>query len=252
MATENARPTLVVARYKEDLSWLGKVPIEYDIIVYNKSNVPLIAPPSRRISIKSLSNKGKEADTYCNFILEHYHNLPNTIVFCQGDPFPHSPDFLTLLSQHECWTGFQSLTIRYVEGIPPKEIIDKFAIDSTYVERMSCYSLGSIRFHDKGVSHLCDAYLKAYGLPRGTNIIKHHLDSIGLSHLAQDDTEVIDFTYSAIFAVKACDILEHALPVYERMIKRLEHPDWFEPSISERIWMTLFSKPLSIDNNIDE
>ena len=235
------RPVLVIARYKEDLSWLERVPSDYDICVYNKSNLPCAVQPSSRITIKQLPNKGKEADTYCQYILEHYDSLPPKIVFCQGDPFPHSPDFLELLKGHKNWKGFQSLTSKYVDIIPPKDVFDKFSEDGTYVERMSCFSLGSIRFHDRGVSHLSDAYLKAYRLPRGTNIMKHHFDAIGLPDIIEETTEVISFNYSAIFAAEAHDILAHDRRIYENMIKRLEHPGWFEPSISERVWLTLFS-----------
>ena len=236
------RPTLVIARYREDLSWLDRVPGEYDIVVYNKSNKPCEGFNScKRIKLKQLHNHGKEADTYCQYILEHYDKLPRKIVFTQGDPFPHSPDFLKLLESHEGWSGFRSLTTRFVDIIPPKDVFEKFSEDGTYVERMSCFSLGSIRFHDQGVSHLSDAYLKAYQLPKGTNIMKHHFDAIGLPDVIDETTEVISFNYSAIFATDARNILKHPLVVYENMIKRLEHPDWFEPSISERVWLTLFS-----------
>ena len=232
----------MVARYREDLAWLDRVPSQFAIVVYNKSNTPCCNfQPSKRISVKQLPNKGKEADTYCQYILEHYDELPRKIVFTQGDPFPHSPDFLKLLEGHESWSGFRSLTTRFVDIIPPKEVFEKFSEDGTYLERMSCFSLGSIRFHDRGVSHLSDAYLKAYRLPRGTNIMKHHFDAIGLPDIIDETTEVISFNYSAIFATEARDILEHSRLVYENMIKRLEHPDWFEPSISERVWSTLFS-----------
>ncbi len=236
------RPVLVVARYKEDLSWLERVPVQYDICIYNKSNSPCRGfEPNGRITVKQLPNKGKEADTYCRYILEHYEDLPERIVFCQGDPFAHSPAFLSLLERHDRWNGFQSLTSRFVDTIPPKEVFDKFSEDGTYIERMSCFSLGSIRFHDRGVAQLSDAYLRAYRLPRGTNIMKHHFDAIGLSHVIDETTEVISFNYSAMFAVEARDVLIHGRQIYENMIRRLEHPDWFEPSISERVWMTMFT-----------
>ena len=235
------RPTLVIARYNEDLSWLVDVPSQYNIIVYNKSQTPCDHPICRNITVKQLTNIGKEADTYCRYILDNYDALPETIVFSQGDPFPHSPDFLKLLGQHKSWTGFQALTSRYVDNIPPVEVFEKFSKGSTYVERMSCYSLGSVRFHDKGVAHLSDAYLRAYQLPQGTNIMKHHFEAIGAGHLIHEETEVIPFNYSAIFAVQARNVLAHCPIIYENMIGRLKHPDWFEPSISERVWMTLFS-----------
>ena len=41
-----------------------------------------------------LPNVGRETHSYLTYIVEHYDSLPPAIVFTQGDPFPHNPDFL--------------------------------------------------------------------------------------------------------------------------------------------------------------
>ena len=91
---------LVVARYTENLDWLQQVPIQK--VVYNKG--PYL--PNCVVA----SNIGREAHTYLSFIIDHYDHLPEKVFFTQGDPFPHSPDFLRLL--HEaCNQPFEFISL---------------------------------------------------------------------------------------------------------------------------------------------
>jgi len=80
---------LVVARYTENLDWLNQVPIQP--IVYNKG--PYLS------NCIAVPNIGREAHTYLSFIVDHYDYLPDKVFFTQGDPFPHSPNFLQLLEE---------------------------------------------------------------------------------------------------------------------------------------------------------
>lgn len=80
---------LVVARYNENLDWIQHVPIPS--IVYNKgSYIP---------NTKPLPNIGREAHTYLSFIVDYYDDLPDKVFFTQGNPFPHSPQFLQKLQE---------------------------------------------------------------------------------------------------------------------------------------------------------
>lgn len=75
---------MVVARYNEDVSWAKK----YNSVIYNKgSDLP--------DSIK-LDNVGREAHTYLRHIITNYHDLEETIVFVQGDPFEKFSDGKTI------------------------------------------------------------------------------------------------------------------------------------------------------------
>jgi len=84
---------LVVARYNEDISWVKNLNISH--IIYNKGN----NLEDSTLNIKSLPNIGRESHTYLKFILEYYNNLPENIILCQGDPFPHCSDFLNLINK---------------------------------------------------------------------------------------------------------------------------------------------------------
>ena len=78
---------LVVARYNEDIEWTKHVSIP--VTIYNKGE-PLEG------SIP-LPNIGREAHTYLTYIVENYDSLPDKVFFTQGNPFPHSPNFLQRL-----------------------------------------------------------------------------------------------------------------------------------------------------------
>jgi hypothetical protein len=71
---------MVVARYNEDVSWSRK----YNCVVYNKGS-------DLSGSIR-LDNVGREAHTYLRHIITNYHNLEDTLLFVQGDPFESFSD----------------------------------------------------------------------------------------------------------------------------------------------------------------
>jgi len=76
---------ILVARYHECPNWTK----EYsDILIYNKG--PPITDPS--MNSKQLpKNVGREGHTYYTYICENYDNLPDYVIFLQGNPFDHTP-----------------------------------------------------------------------------------------------------------------------------------------------------------------
>ena len=81
---------LVVASYKEDVSWLNKI----------NANVYLYDKGERSIGIE-LKNVGREAHTYVYHIVENYKNLPEWTAFVQGNPFDHAPHVLSLINDFD-------------------------------------------------------------------------------------------------------------------------------------------------------
>jgi hypothetical protein len=80
---------LVVARYREDLNWLRKVPPVIQKTVYDKSGEPNPVPTA----IPLPNNAGREAHTYLHHIITRYDSLADWTIFCQGKPFDHAFDF---------------------------------------------------------------------------------------------------------------------------------------------------------------
>ncbi len=78
---------LVVARYREDLSWLRGVGLP--ATVYNKG--PQLDPHAlpHSAAVHPLPNLGREAHTYLTHIIAEYDALPEWTAFLQGDPFAH-------------------------------------------------------------------------------------------------------------------------------------------------------------------
>ncbi len=78
---------LVVARHREDLSWLRELGLPG--AVYNKG--PELAadalPPG--VALALLPNLGREAHTFLTHILARYETLPRHTAFLQGNPFAH-------------------------------------------------------------------------------------------------------------------------------------------------------------------
>jgi len=96
---------LIVAKYKEDVSWINELKNEFDIIVYNKDNnmdpynLNFVKTEYYIDGIKwvDLPNIGREAQTYLFHIIENFDDLYDLEVFTQGDPFSHSPYFIQTL-----------------------------------------------------------------------------------------------------------------------------------------------------------
>lgn len=89
---------LVVARYREDLRWLRRVPRSVRITVYNKGveidpGLAGILSEGHEISFHRLENEGREAHSYLTHLVRKYAEIAPVTVFCQGHPFDHAPDF---------------------------------------------------------------------------------------------------------------------------------------------------------------
>lgn len=126
---------LVVAKYKEDVSWLANVNIP--AVVYDKCpevrpeidlpNVLFIETPNVR--------NGREAHSYLTHISSNYDNLADVTFFVQGDPFEHSPRLLDRLQQD--YADAASLTIHYSDGHPSLEVkeLDKVVMHQGFETR---------------------------------------------------------------------------------------------------------------------
>jgi hypothetical protein len=106
---------VVVARYKEDISWLNHVNRAENLVtVYEKFDVPedkyirLTEDYGYRkhaINHVMLPNIGNEAHTYLHHIVHMYyysklnsHDVNSRIFFVQGHPFDHSPEALDYIN----------------------------------------------------------------------------------------------------------------------------------------------------------
>jgi len=84
-----AKIQLIIAKYKEALGWLGRLP--FPALVYDKSSAPLPGAIP-------LPNIGREGHSFLEHIVRNYRQLAEVNAFLQGAPFQHiegGPEGLT-------------------------------------------------------------------------------------------------------------------------------------------------------------
>ncbi len=90
---------LVVAHYREDLSWLEDFSV-LPVTVYSKGGT----------GPNELPNVGREAHTYLHHIIENYDSLADVTVFLQGDPRDHVPDVFEKIWSVDSRTQYRELS----------------------------------------------------------------------------------------------------------------------------------------------
>lgn len=79
------RRQVVVAKFDEDVSWLERLPKNYDVVVYQSHDSN---------GTNFVENYGNEASKYLQYIVDHYDDMPEDVVFVQAgrqdwhDPLP--------------------------------------------------------------------------------------------------------------------------------------------------------------------
>ncbi len=110
---------LVVARYKEDVSWVALSPIP--VTIYNKGPDDLDLPSG--IEVVKLANRGREGRTWLSHFLRCRDTLADLTFVTQGDPHQSPNEFLARLSLD--YDDTASLTSRYMPAFPPQWIKDR-------------------------------------------------------------------------------------------------------------------------------
>lgn len=78
---------VIIAKYKEDISWLEEMDKSH-IYLYDKGYTEN-NPITGFAHYEQRPNVGRESETYLYHIIKNYDNLPEYLIFIQGDPFPH-------------------------------------------------------------------------------------------------------------------------------------------------------------------
>jgi hypothetical protein len=86
---------IVIARFNENLDWINDINRDdINIKIYNKGEDD--------INFKStkLENFGRDPHTFIIYIIENYDNLPEYVVFLQGNPIAHHKDVINTINNH--------------------------------------------------------------------------------------------------------------------------------------------------------
>jgi len=243
---------LIIARYNEPIEWILLVPQDFRIHIYNKgASIDSAAVRARATRIIDRPNAGRESESYLTHMIEHGPGSGPFTVFCQGDPFEHSPDFIDLLEAAADWHDVQPLSWCWKQeaNVPPPALrgAGHGNLANGLRVRPELFSLATwnpVEFIDIGAARTGHAYRTLHGVPEGTNLAGHFFAMCGFAGLARRAQShlVGCFSYGAIFAVRNPLIAELPLEALQRTRRAALGPAC-HGYVIERIWLHLFGEP---------
>ena len=247
--------TYVIARYKEDIRWINDLPADAVVYLYNKG--PEIDPASitRPVHLAQLKNAGRESGTYLHYMLNDYKpGESDFVVFTQGEPFEHAPDFLELVKVSDKWRDIQPLSLLWLadKKVPPLPVLEHERSDwigslAVRAEHFSLKTWAPVAFFDEGAWGIGNTYRQKHMLPNGVNVAAHFFEFCGFDDIAQRalESDIGVFSYGAIFAVRGTLVAKLVAEARQHLVKMelLARADLNYGYIFERIWLHLFGEP---------
>ena len=80
----------VISRYEENINWLNNAPLQ--VVIINKGYD--VKTQNTSFVIEQFINFGANQYDLCNYIYENYEQLPELIMFIQGNPFDHCSEHI--------------------------------------------------------------------------------------------------------------------------------------------------------------
>jgi hypothetical protein len=208
---------IVVARYNEDINWLQNE--ISNCIIYNKG---LDLGINNQIF---LPNVGRESETYLRYVIDNYFNLPDVVIFTQGN-----------ISDHRGGNNFYHLIDLKNEAL--QNNTGKSNPSFFTPNENTCWIDGnhwgeSWNYNRNNNTYYCqDSY-------KNNNCIKF-IDWFK-NNIQPDYPNPINIFTNAIFAVKKELILKHPKEYYERLISEVNHHiNPAEGHFFERSWFYIF------------
>lgn len=237
---------LVVSRIREDLGWLADVPSDFEVVIYNKGGeCPLPDSRPRQIRIIGRKERAGEADSYLAFLRDNVRISSPWVIFCKGDPFVNSPDFIGLLGSRDKWLDVQPLSFRPSLSSPSEDLLqyDSGEDIGTYrihTEICSLHTLEPVRFFDQRACEAAGRYRKLYNLNANEGIVPHFFRSCRSPEFqaASQQSEFASFAYGSAFAVRARLVESFDEDLVEELLLLSLEP--FADYLFERLWLHLF------------
>jgi hypothetical protein len=201
---------IIVARYNENIDWLNS---EFkNCIIYNKGN---------KLNIDNeimLDNVGRESDTYLNYIITNYNNLPDIIVFTQAK-----------ISDHR-----GSDDVNYLINLKNNAI--EYSKSQSY---STCYATNQNSWCDKDWNYKNGNYYLENNYKDNKPII--FIDWF-IRYIDNNYPNPIFIYTNGIFAIKKELILKRSLDYYKELINQINHHnDPAEGHFFERSWYYIFN-----------
>ena len=201
---------IIVARYNEDIEWLNSE--MENCIIYNKGN---------KLNIYNeilLENVGRESETYLNYIITNYDNLPDVLVFTQARISDHkgSDNINYLIDIKNQALNYTKSCDFYIHN----DIGNNYDWDKEWNIRPYGYYLANNYKNNKPITFL-DWFKTNIDInyPNPINIYVH-----------------------GIFAVKKENIINKPIEYYKRLIIEVKHHiNPTEGHFFERSWYYIFN-----------
>jgi hypothetical protein len=213
MDKDKVKFQIVVSRFNEDLDWLDEFKPVCNI--YNKGQDDI-----NNFNCITLSNIGREGDTYLKYIVANYPNFSNHTLFTQAKIDDHVKSILS-----------------FKQNI--KDILTE-----TKIETQGYIGLSTVSVKD-GWNEIIGFDDNAHGLlPIRTWWNKFFAK--------QPDNNRFRCNYSGIFMASKEHILFHSKEFYEEMNKYLLETEPTGGYVLERLWTTIFDgkTPSKYDKNM--
>lgn len=216
--------TLVIARYKENIDWVKSIPIKY--LIYNKNSQQI-----HDKNIINIPNIGREEYVYIKYIIDHYENLPNQIIFVQGDPFAHSPSFIKLLSLRNKFNNVQPLSCGYSKNNPgikytnityPILNIENVPIHIGFFNsKMDFFYQPDKKFN----THWRNGYISAQQMFGEENLDfrKKISELLQINIRTFNNIDMTPICYAAVFSVCRDIVYQYPLEYYRYLLSLTEH-----------------------------
>jgi len=201
---------IVVARYNENIEWLNDE--MSNCIIYNKGD---------KLDIKNeivLENVGRESETYLQYIITNYDNLPDVVVFTQAR-----------ISDHKGKDDVSYLINIKNQALSNSKSQNFFIHDD----------VGNSIHWDKNWNLREDGYyLKDnYKNNKPITFLEWFKENININY-----PNPIKIYCNAIFAVKKENIINKPIEYYKRLILEVNHHiNSTEGHFFERSWYYIFS-----------
>jgi hypothetical protein len=228
---------VVVARYNENIDWLDD--LSSNCVIYNKGE-----RLNRRNEIL-IKNVGRESETYLQYIITHYDNLPDYVIFTQANISDHrsSNNTTYLLDMLEEAKIFGKSI--------PNIVHEKYGNQEIWWDpEWNYYNIHFMYNHDK-MFGINNPQIKFYY----ENNVNWYLQNNYLNnkhitfrdwfmeHINVKYPEIIKIYASALFCVKKELILCHTKEYYKNLINLVNHHiNPIEGHFFERSWYYIFDK----------
>ena len=174
---------IIVSRYNENIEWTKQFP---NVIIANKGE-----PLQNVYNQAVLTNVGREGHTYYKYIYDNYKNLPDYMIFLQGNPFDHSPNIITNLKK----------TIQTITSRP----------------NTKCFHFLSEQIHISTLNIQCSIY------PECKNIHQNWERVFGETVQNKNTDMECIFGAGAQFIVSKENVLQHPIEFYKNIVQMLEY-----------------------------